>query len=308
VSSTTPADLARIKRERAVARVQRERAQGELLDDRLLFHDTIRQKLTGLCSLTQFYNFCRCGNEQIFRTCQCCGLIESFPYQCSIKWCPLCQWKIGKVREEVIAAWANQVAQPKHLVLTQRNFKTLTGSKIREHTRNLAKVRRSRAFKEVAGGCVTVEITNEENGWHLHSHWLLNCPWLDMERVSQAWGKLVGQEFAIVKVKDVREKEYLREISKYVAKPADLAGWKPEELNEFVHAVRGRRFFFSFGSLFHLGPEIRRALKANETESVSCDCGSWEFRYESELMATLHDAQRAWSALPRSKKKSRLQV
>ena len=293
---STIAQVQQIRKSRAQARMRRDREQEKLFDDRLLFHDTIRQKLTGLCSLTQFQNFCRCGAEKIYRTCKCCGQVEAFPYQCSIKWCPLCQWKIGKVREEVITAWADKVAQPKHLVLTQRNFVTLTPRKLKEHTRNLARVRRSVAFKEVTGGCVTVEITNEKNGWHLHSHWLLNCRWLDMQAVSQAWGKLVGQEFAIVKVKDVRQREYLREVSKYVAKPADLATWEPAHLNEFVHAVRGRRFFFSFGDLFHAGPEIRRALKANKAEAVRCDCGSWEFGYESELMATLHDAERAFSA------------
>jgi len=284
------AAILKIVRDRAIAKTQRERQQEELLDERELYAATIRHKLTGLCTLTQYFNFCRCGHEKIFRTCKCCGAVEQFEYQCSIKWCPRCQWKLGLAREKVITAWAEQVTQPKHLVLTQRNFKTLTPAKLREHTRNLAKFRRSLAFREVSGGCVTVEVTNEQHGWHLHSHWLCDVRFLDMPEVSRTWGKLVGQEFAIVKVKDVRQREYLREVSKYVAKPADLAGWEAEHLNEFVHAVRGRRFFFTFGSLFHAGPAIRRALRADKAQAACESCGAWEFRYENELSATLHEA------------------
>jgi hypothetical protein len=168
------------------------------------------------------------------------------------------------------------------LVLTQRNFPVLTHKKIRAHTVALAKLRRKKCFQSIYGGCVSIEITNENKGWHLHSHWLIDCRWLDMEDVSRAWGKLVGQEFAIVKIKDVRDKDYLQEVSKYVVEGSELASWPAPQINEFVRAVRGLRFFFAFGSLRNLAPAIRREMNALKKPGPLCECGCPQFYYEDQ--------------------------
>ena len=174
------------------AKRARERRQLPLIQENDLHHETIRAKLDGLWETTQFVNFSRCGHESIYRTCKCCGQVTQMPYRCSIKWCPRCSWRITDGRKKMLHLWASRIDQPKHLVLTQRNFSVLTGRKIREHTRNLARLRRSKCFQRVRGGSISVEITNEGNGWHLHSHWLLDCRWLDMPSVTRRWAKLVG--------------------------------------------------------------------------------------------------------------------
>jgi hypothetical protein len=97
------------------------------------------------------------------------------------------------------------------------------------------------------------------------------------------------QEFAIVKVMDCRDRDYLKEVSKYVVEGSELAKWPADQLNEFVRAVRGRRFFFAFGSLFHDSPEIRRALNAERRPSPVCDCGCSDFRFEDEQDAVLNE-------------------
>ena len=140
------------------------------------------------------------------------------------------------------------------------------------------------------GGCVSTEITNEGNGWHLHAHMLLDVNWLDMDEVSTTWGKLVGQNFAIVKVKDVRDRDYLREICKYVVEGSELAKWPAEHVNEFVQAIRGLRMFNSFGTLRLLAPQIRAEIEAAKPAAPNCDCGCGEFIYESEIAATVHAA------------------
>ena len=287
-SISTPSPLAVSIGARIRARRIRERQQGQLLDENQDFHETVRMKLAGLWDCRQFDNFQRCGNEQIFRTCDSCKAVEKFDYRCSLKWCPRCQWIIADRRRKVLQVWAHKISQPKHLVLTQKNFPVLTQRKIREHQKNLARMRKAKCFRKVAGGCVSIEITNEENGWHLHSHWLIDVRWLDMEKVSVAWGKLVGQEFAIVKIKDVREAEYLQEVSKYVCEGSELASWPAEHILEFVTAIKGRRFFFAFGSLFKLGPAIRAELAAQKPELQPCECGCMEFIYENEVDAVLN--------------------
>lgn len=158
-------------------------------------------------------------------------------------------------------------------------------------------------MKKIRGGCISVEITNEGNGWHLHSHWLLDVDWLEMAEVSQAWGKLVGQEFSICKVKHVQDTEYLQEVSKYVVEGSELAKWPCEQINEFVRACRGVRFFFSFGSMFKLAPLIRAELEAQKPEPPTCDCGESDFMYESEVdtvLATVREIERSGQKAPRT--------
>jgi hypothetical protein len=293
-------------RARLRARVQNEKQQGQLLSNLDDFAETVRVKLTGLLDTNQFWNFSRCGHEDIFRTCENCGASESFSYRCNLKWCPRCQQRLGAARRNLISLWAKRITQPKHLVLTQKNFPVLTRKIIKWHTVQLAKIRRSKCFAMVKGGCVSTEITNEGNGWHLHAHMLIDCRWLDMEQVSLTWGKLVGQNFAIVKIKDVRETEYLQEICKYVVEGSELAKWQPHQINEFVRAIRGLRMFNSFGTLRELAPQIRQELFAQKPPSPICKCGCGHFIYEDE--ATSVSREIATLGKPRRKPHHSLRI
>ena len=284
--------IATLIRARVRAKVENAKRQGQLLDNNDDFHETIRIKLQGLQESNQFYNFSRCGSDEIFRTCRNCGKWETFEYRCNLKWCPRCQQRLSIIRKNLIGMWAKKIAQPKHLVLTHRNFPTLTRRKIREHTRDLARMRRSKCFREVRGGCVSTEITNEQRGWHLHAHLLIDVTWLDMPDVSRRWGKICGQEFAIVKIKDVRDRDYLHEICKYIVEGSELAKWKPDELNEFVQAVKGVRMFNSFGSLRDLAPQIRKELFSQKPDPPMCDCGSMDYTYEDQTQVTVRDAEK----------------
>jgi len=280
-------------RERQIARQKREREQLQLVKDTDVHHQTILTKLEGLWEGNQFENLKKCGREKIYRTCKCCGQLEEFAYRCSLKFCPRCQWTIAKEREKKIRVWAAHVKQPKHMVLTQNNFSILTRKKLREHLKNLQRLRRTTLFKDVKGGCVSVEITNETRGWHLHSHWLLDVRFIDVRELARTWGEIVGQEFGIVYIKDVREKEFVQELLKYLVKGSELANWPAEQILEFVSAIRGTRFFFSFGSLFKQGAEIREQLKFMKAPKPKCECGASDFVYETELQAVLNEIRKA---------------
>lgn len=286
-NATRTAILARLR-----ARADAEHRQGQLLSNLDDYAETIRVKLHGLLESNQFFNFSRCGHDEIFRTCADCGRWETFSYRCNLKWCPRCQQRLGGIRRKLISLWTKRIRQPKHLILTHRNHTTLTRKIYREHTRRLAKLRRSKCFKKVRGGCVSTETTHEGNGWHVHAHMLLDVKWLDMEQVALTWGKLVGQEFAIVKIKDVREKEYLQEICKYVVEGSELAKWEPDLINEFVRAQRGLRMFNSFGALRELAPQIRREIAAAKPPAAICACGCDKFTYEDENQITLREAEK----------------
>lgn len=266
--------------------------QLDLLQPEQIWKESLLAKIEGMIPWQVYENLKKCGEEEIFRSCKACGHWETFYWRCSMKFCPLCNWRIARKRTEVLNLWNLQLKQPKHIVLTQKNFPVLTRKKIRGFGRAFAKLRRTKLWKAVKGGCVSTEITNEGRGWHLHAHILADVRWIDASVLAITWGELVGQEFGIVKVKDARGKDYLGEITKYVVKGSQLASWKPDEIMQFINAIRGVRFFAAFGTLFKLQREIKKQLHLLRPPPVPCQCGCTDFVYESETASILHEARR----------------
>lgn len=261
----------------------------ELWEEQDHFKAAVWAKLHPLLSSVQVVNLKRCGSEKMFRHCRGCGECQEFTYHCDLKWCPRCQHRITQRRLRVIREWIKVIKQPKHLVLTQRNFAVLTRRQLRLHTLALARIRRTKLFRDVRGGCVSVEITNESRGWHLHSHWLLDCRFLPIEKVSVEWAKQIGQDDrAVVAIKDVRGQSYVAEVAKYCVKGSEIAGWPAEEINEFVQAVKGVRFFFTFGSLFKMARKIRAQLNSQRVQTV-CDCGCERFVWRDETTEVVRE-------------------
>lgn len=251
-----------------------------------IFKETVIHKLSGLAEGGWWVNFQRCGKEECFRTCKQCGDVKTFAYSCNQKWCPACNWKITDRRKEELKLITSDLHQPKHLVLTQRNFPILTRRRIHEARANLVRLRRKKLMKEVKGGCASLEFTNESRGWHMHWHLLLDAKFVDIEKVAIKYGQLVGQQYAIVKIKDVRNQEYLKEVCKYVVTGAELAGWKPELILEFILALQGTRMFSVFGSFIERRKHAKAVIKTRKVGPL-CECGCARFEYDSELSAVL---------------------
>jgi hypothetical protein len=73
---------------------------------------------------------------------------------------------------------------------------------------------------------------------------------------------------------------------------SELAKWRAEHLLEFVLAIKGRRFFFPFGTLFDQQKSLRRELAAAESFTEPCNCGSTDFYWRDEIATILADAKR----------------
>lgn len=266
-------------------------AQFDLLDPSRIWQQSLLTKIHGLVDERLWENLDRCGKEQIFRTCKSCGDWEAFEWHCSNKFCPLCNYRVARRRAEILRLWTLRISQPKHLVLTMRNFTVMNRQAIRYFGRAVAKLRRNKVWKTVKGGCLSIEITNEGRGWHLHAHMLIDARWLDMAQLSIQWASILGQDFGIVKVKDCRGKDYLGEITKYVVKPAQLVSWPAEEIASFIGAIRGVRFFAAFGSLFKLQRQIKAEIEQGRPEPEACKCGCSEYQWTDEVYETIKDSR-----------------
>lgn len=265
------------KRELSAAR----KKQLEGIESQDIFKASIESKLLeagakSLCLENEwswFKNYQRCGQETFYMMCQDCSRGHEASYQCCLKWCPRCNWRITSKRRGILEEMTRNMVNMKHVVLTQKNFDHLTREKIMESRKALFDLRRRSIFGKVSGGCASMEFTNERRGWHMHWHLLLASPFIDASRLAVEWGGLVGQEYAIVKVKEVGEKDYLQELLKYVVEGSELAKWTPSQILEFVTALQGTRLFTTFGKFREIA-KLARALAEEKREGKhACECG-----------------------------------
>jgi hypothetical protein len=265
--------------------IERERAQAKLLEAEYVHKLSVEAKLhragaVEFCAQNGkkwMTNFEKCEKEKYVQLCEACMRTRELKYRCSLKWCPCCNWRVSLKRKSLMEEMTRGIYDVKHVVLTQRNFQTGLLAKIRESRENLAKVRRQKFMQKMTGGCASLEFTNEKKGWHLHWHLLVQASYISSKELAIKWGKLCGQEYAIVKVMDVDEESYLRELCKYVVSGAELSKWTPEQILEFVQSIDGTRCFSTFGKFRQLQKFCRAIIELNKPESPSCECGGETF-------------------------------
>jgi hypothetical protein len=275
------------------AAVARERIQTSFLASDLVFKSSILAKLREVnaeqvCSSRNeswFGNFERCGIEKSWLMCESCERAHEITYSCSQRFCPNCAWKVALKRKKFIEALTDEMYSVKHVVLTQKNFAELKHTDIVQSRKNLFDLRRKKVFGKVTGGCASLEFTNEDTGWHMHWHLLLQSGWIEADKLSIAWGKLVNQTFAIVKIKDVSEKSYVQEVCKYVAKGSEIAGWKPQQILDFIVALRDTRTFSTFGKFRELAKFARLKAESEKPETPACECGGTDYVFGEDESA-----------------------
>jgi hypothetical protein len=250
----------------------------------LVWKESILAKLKEVGKLHLAGKMLDCHTVETYKRCVGCRKVSRFFNRCELFFCPVCAPRLSRERKESIEWWTKQIKQPKHLVLTVRNTCDITDEYIKFLKRQLGALRRLKVFRAVNGGFYSMEVTNEGRGWHVHFHLLIDAPWLSMAEVSQQWGRLVGQDYAIVKIKDCRGADYLQEVTKYAVKGSELARWTGKEISTFIGAFDGIRFFGVFGSLYGKRTEWAEWIKhVREIRPVcECGCSEWHIMSPSE--------------------------
>lgn len=227
-----------------------------------------------------------CHTIQTVKVCTSCNKQSSFYNRCELFFCPICAPRLSRERKQSIEWWTKQIHQPKHVVLTVRNAAQLTKTYVQNLKRQLARLRRQNIFAGVSGGFYSIEVTNEGRGWHVHIHLLVNARWIPADKLAKVWGNLVGQNFAIVKVKDCSQTDYLREVTKYAVKGSELAKWSGAEIAQFIEAFRGVRLFGVFGNLYGKRTEWSAWIASIREIRPQCTCGcdTWRLLSPEELL------------------------
>jgi hypothetical protein len=218
-----------------------------------------------------------CHTIETCRVCDGCRRVTVFFNRCERHYCPECAPRLARERRESVGWWASEIREPKHVVLTVRNTERLTKDYVQWFKQCFGKLRRRKFARGWRGGFYRLEVTLERKGWHLHLHALVDAGWIAGGTLAEEWAEVVGQDVAIVKVKDVHSKEYLAEVTKYTVKGSQMAGWEPEEIAEFIDAFDGVKTFGVFGSLYGKRTEYREWLDSLQGELPKCPCGCEKF-------------------------------
>ena len=240
-----------------------------------------------------------CHTEFTVAVCQDCHSVARFPNRCDCFFCAECQPRLAHNRANAVAWWTARVPQPKHVVLTMRNTADLTKGHVTELKKYLTRLRRRKFCENWNGGYYSLEVTNEGRGWHLHIHLLVDARWIDAGQLAQEWASITGGSGHIVKVKDCRGSDYLREIVKYCVKGNQLAAWTPEEIVTFIDAFTGVRTFGVFGSLYGARTEFAEWLAEIREAKPRCKCGSCNVKYYTEADYLMQDLKPEGTGPPR---------
>lgn len=248
----------------------------------LVWKESIVAKLDGVHRNELADKVRQCHTDKSVRQCRGCKAHSIFWNRCDTKWCPICAMRLSRERKESVEWWTKQISQPKHIVLTARNSDVITHGTVKHFKKAFTKLRRTAFASNWKGGFYSIEVTNEGRGWHLHMHVLVDARWIDSGELAKTWARCIGQDFAIVKVKDCRGADYLQEVTKYAVKGNELAGWSSGDIVAFIDAFDGVRLFGVFGSLFSKRTEWKDFLDELREGRVRCQCGCSQWRILSE--------------------------
>lgn len=127
-----------------------------------------------------------------------------------------------------------------------------------------------------------------ERGWHVHFHAIIDADFIDQDKLSREWAKLNDQDIAVVRVYDVRGKDYVAEACRYVADGMQVGQWPPEKLAEFLDTFSEERTFDTFGALYKQRAEwsaFKEEMHA-ERDVCKCGCSQWRVYDENEWEAS----------------------
>lgn len=218
-----------------------------------------------------------CHTDSLNLVCKGCKSVKTVWNRCDLFYCARCQPRLSRERKERVKWWVNEIRQPKHVVLTMRNAKQFTREYVKHFKESWARLCRMKIAKGWRGGFYSFEVTNEGKGWHLHLHALIDANYIDCRELSMAWARANRDTGYIVKVKDARSSDYLREVTKYAVKGSDLASWSGKDIAEFIDGLTGFRTFGVFGSMRGRQAEFRKVLDEQKEARKKCSCGCNDF-------------------------------
>jgi len=244
---------------------------------------TVAAKLRKVGMIREAITLENCHTRYTIALCGDCGRVSKYPNRCDTFYCPQCAHHLQNERARQVGWWAALVKQPKHLTLTIRNIPDLTKAHVTEFRTYFTRLRRRTFARNWRGGFYRMEVTNENRGWHLHLHALIDADWIDLNQLKSEWRSITNGLGYIVDVRDARADSYLQKVTRYVVKGAELAAWDPSTIQTFIRAFTGTRTFGVFGELYGQRTEFAEFIATLKQRRPKCECGSCNVTYYDEF-------------------------
>ncbi len=232
-----------------------------------------------------------CHTYYTVALCGTCGLTRKFPNRCNLFCCPECAAALARNRCQQIEWWTELIHQPKHLVLTVKNVRNLERGHIVELREAFTRLRHHKFARNWRGGFYSIQITKRKHGWHPHIHCLVDAPFIDKAALEQAWARASRQSGKIVHIRDARQGDYLREVTRYAVGGSQLAKWTAPDICAFISAFVNLRTFGVFGTLYGARTHFKEFIASVRESRRRCPCGSSDVRYYDEAAFIALDLQ-----------------
>lgn len=190
-----------------------------------------------------------CHESEDLACCTHCGKHWYVTNRCKLRICPLCSFETAKRRATHLLALTHRMKYPKLVTLTMPTWTTDPREGIAHLRQAWNQLRRSKLFKNVRGGAYQIELIPKPNGWHIHIHALLDCPFIPYRQLFTKWGQLIGVKVPQVDIRAATTVEQRAYATKHAAKGANFYA-NPDRVVDWYRATKGLRLFATFGEWF----------------------------------------------------------
>ena len=137
-----------------------------------------------------------------------------------------------------------------------------------------SKLRRSKVFRSVTGGCYQIEVKIKETGYHIHLHAIIDAPYIPRQHIYSRWCEILGRDQLQVDIRAATEEKQKEYVCKYAAKAADFDK-NTSVIVEWYEATKGARLFSTFGKWYNVKLEQLNPLAEPEQKKPPCPrCGA----------------------------------
>ena len=216
---------------------------------RQAIYNALRDNYTPAARLERFA-FCGSG-AWVYRTTGDLPTYRVAGSNCHDRFCLPCQ----TARAEQLAAVLHSQLPDEALsfiTLTIRRSTRPLHEQLTHLTASFRKLRSSKLWKSAVEGGVAfmeVKVSKDHQSWHPHLHIIAQARYIPQSDLAQNWHRITGDSY-IVDIRRIDDHDKVRRyVTKYASKPLSYAPTNdPERLREAIHALRGRRLCFCFGS------------------------------------------------------------
>lgn len=191
-----------------------------------------------------------CQETEVLACCSSCGKTWWIVNRCRLRVCPLCSFQVAKERGAYLIALSKNMSHPKMLTLTMPLWEDDPQTGIKYLRESFNKLRDKPVFKTVVGGAYQIELKEKPEGWHIHLHALLDCPYIPYQQLFTAWRKILGTSAPQIRIQAAGNAKAIEYVCKYAAKSADFDASSVSIVNWYL-ATKGQRLFATFGKWYN---------------------------------------------------------